>query len=165
MSKVIRSKAGNLQLTPNFYLAELTVSESAERNGIDNVPDTLALANLFKTAALLEQVRKALGNKPILVSSGYRGPELNAIVGGAKNSDHMRGEAADFRCPAFGSPLEVCRAIVASGVKFGQLIWEGTWVHISIPDGSARDGEVLTAKFVKQPNGRTKTVYSKGLPV
>lgn len=159
MSKVIRSKAGNLQLTPNFYLAELTVSESAERHGIDNVPDTLALANLFKTAALLEQVRKALGNKPILVSSGYRGPELNAIVGGAKNSDHMRGEAADFRCPAFGSPLEVCRAIVASGVKFGQLIWEfERWVHISIPDGSPRDGEILTARRV---NG--KTVYFRGL--
>jgi hypothetical protein len=164
MGKVTIKPAGNVKLSPNFWLAELTVSETAERRGIDNVPDTFALANLYKTAALLEQVRALLGNKTILVSSGYRGPELNAAIGGAKSSDHMRGEAADFRCPSYGSPLEVCRAIVKSNIKFGQLIWEGTWVHISVPDGSARDGEVLTATFVKQPNGKTKAVYSKGLP-
>lgn len=160
MAKVTTVPAGPLKLSANFYLAELTVSETAERRGISNQPDPLALANLFKTAALLEEVRKALGNKIVLVSSGYRGPELNAAIGGSKNSDHMRGEAADFRCPSFGSPLEVCRQIVKSGIKFGQLIWEGTWVHISIPDGSARDGEVLTAHFTP---GK-KTTYTPGLP-
>lgn len=159
MAKVIRAKATPMKLSPNFYLAELTVSDTAERYGISNAPDTLALQNLFKLAALLEEVRAALGNKAVLVSSGYRGPEVNAKVGGSKTSDHMRGEAADFRAPGFGSPLEVCRAIAKSGIKFGQLIWEGTWVHLSLPDGSARDGEVLTAKFTK---GRAS--YSKGLP-
>lgn len=160
MGKVTTVPAGPLKLSPNFYLAELTVSETAERRGIANQPDTLALANLFKVAALLEQVRKAVGDKIVLVSSGYRGPELNAAVGGSKDSDHMRGEAADFRVPSFGSPLQVCRAIADSGIKFGQLIWEGTWVHISIPDGSARDGEILTAHFTP---GK-KTTYTKGLP-
>lgn len=161
MGKTTYSKAGNMQLSPNFYLSELTVSETAARRGIDNTPDPLVMSSLFKTAALLEEVRKVLGNKPILVSSGYRGQKLNHAIGGSTNSDHMRGEAADFRCPAYGSPLEVCKAIAASGIKFGQLIWEyDRWVHISIPDGSARDGEVLSARLV---NG--KVVYSKGLPV
>lgn len=164
MSKVVVKPAGSVKLSRNFWLAELTVSEMAERRGISNQPDTFALANLHKTTALLEEVRSLLGNKTILVSSGYRGPELNAAVGGSKTSDHMRGEAADFRCPGYGSPLDVCRVIAASKVKFGQLIWEGNWTHISIPSGDARDGEVLTATFTKQPSGRVKTAYTKGLP-
>ena len=164
MTKVTNKPAGNLKLSPNFWLSELTVSDTADRLGISNQPDTLALANLFKTAELLEQVRKLLGGNAILVSSGFRGQALNTAVGGSKTSDHMRGEAADFRCPGYGSPLDVCRAIAASKVKFGQLIWESNWTHISIPSGDARDGEVLTATFTKQPSGRVKTVYTKGLP-
>lgn len=164
MAKVTIAPAGNLKLSPNFWLSELTASQTAERLGLPNQPDTFALSNLHKTAALLERVRTLLGNRPILVSSGFRGPELNRAIGGAANSDHMRGEAADFRCPAHGAPLEICRAIAQSDIKFGQLIWEGSWVHISVPDGSPRDGQVLTAKFVKQPSGRTRTVYTSGLP-
>lgn len=160
MAKVTQLKATHMKLSTNFYLAELTVSETAERKGIDNTPDTLALQNLFKTATLLEQVRALLGNKTILVSSGYRGPALNAAVGGSNNSDHMRGEAADFRCPSYGSPLDICRAIAASGIEFGQLIWEfDRWVHISLPNRAVKNGEVLTAQLVNR-----KVVYTKGLP-
>lgn len=159
MAKVTNKPAGNVKLSQNFWLSELTASDTADRLGISNQPDPLALANLFKTAELLEQVRKLLGGNAILVSSGFRGQALNAAVGGSKTSDHMRGEAADFRCPGYGSPLDVCRAIAASKIKFGQLIWEfERWVHISIPNGSLRDCEILTARRV---NGRT--VYVRGL--
>jgi hypothetical protein len=158
MAKVTYTKAGNLQLSPHFWLAELTVSEVALRRGIENIPDNLAMSNLFKLASLLEQVRAALGNKAVVVSSGYRGPALNSAIGGSKTSEHMTGCAADFHCPAFGSTKEICQAIIDSGIKFGQLIQEGgRWVHISLPDGT-RDGEVLTAHFV---NGRVK--YTRGL--
>jgi zinc D-Ala-D-Ala carboxypeptidase len=161
MVKVIQASAAQIRtrLSPNFLLLELTDSDKARACGINNAPDNLALSNLFKTAELLEKVRTALGGKAILVSSGYRSVALNDAVGGSSTSDHLRGEAADFRCPAFGTPLDVCHAIVASGIKFGQLIYEGTWVHISIPDGSARDGEVLQMKVV---NG--KATYLRGLP-
>lgn len=158
MSKVVRkSTNGALQLSPNFYLSELVESESADRLGIDNTPNPLAVQNLFKVAGLLEDVRKLLGAKPIIVTSGYRGPELNARIGGSRTSEHMTGCAADFKCPGFGTPLQVCHAIVKSGIKFGQLIQEGSWTHISIPDGK-NDGEVLTAIF--GPGG---TTYRKGL--
>lgn len=163
MSKVIRKPAENLRLAPHFFLSEFVESESAERLGIDNTPDPLALANLFKLAAMMEEIRALLGGKVISVSSGYRAPALNVAVGGSLTSDHVRGEACDFKCRSFGTPLDVARAIAKSNIKFGQLIWEGSWVHISLPNRGERNGEVLTAKFVKQANGRTKAVYSKGI--
>lgn len=163
MSKVIRNNtSGAIQLSPHFHLSEFTESDTAEREGIDNAPDPMAVKNLFKVAALMEQVRSALGAKPILVSSGFRSVQLNARVGGARTSNHMTGEAVDFRCPGFGTPLQISQAIVKSGIKFGQLLMEGTWVHISLPDGN-NDGEVLTAHFERQPNGTMKTVFTRGL--
>lgn len=165
MSKVIVKLADNMKLSENFYLSEFVESESAERHGIENAPDPLALANLFKLAAMMQRVRALLGNKVITISSGYRSPALNKAVGGSATSDHMRGEAADFKCRAFGTPLDICRAIAKSDIEFGQLIWEGSWVHISLPNrGEGRNREILTARFVKQPNGKTKAVYTKGLP-
>lgn len=153
------SKNGQVQLTPNFTLSELIESDTAERLGIDNVPNSpTVLENLYKVAVLLEEVRKACGNRPVVVSSGYRSPRLNRHIGGSANSDHMRGEAADFRVPGFGTPLQVARAIIAAKIKFGQLIFEGTWLHISLPDGT-NDGDVRTKRFV---NG--EAVYTPGLP-
>lgn len=158
MPGVIRkSSNGSIQLTPHFFLSEFIESDTAFRNGIDNTPDPFVTANLVKVAALLEKVRSALGDKVITVTSGYRCPKLNAMVGGRPTSEHLTGSAADFRCYGFGNPLQVAQAIINAGIKFGQLIYEGSWVHISIPDGR-NDGEVLTAKFV---NGRA--TYLKGL--
>lgn len=159
MSKVIRNNtSGAIRLTPNFFLSEFTDSDTAEREGIDNTPNPLAVQNLFKLAALMEQVRALLGNRVISVSSGFRGPTLNARVRGSANSDHLTGEACDFRVPAFGTPLQVAAAIAKSSIQFGQLIYEGTWVHISLPT-RAHNGEVLTATFI---NGQVR--YSQGLP-
>lgn len=76
----------------------------------------------------LERVRAVLGC-PILISSGYRSPKLNAAIGGARNSQHCKGEAADFIAPGFGSPMEVCKEIVKhqESIQFDQLIHEGSW--------------------------------------
>lgn len=160
MSKVIRGNSnGNIQLSAHFWLNEFTDSFTAERLGIDNHPDPLAQANLFKVAELMEQVRKLLGGKPIIINSGYRGEALNRAVGGSRVSDHLRGEACDFVCPGFGTPLQICALIAKSGIKFGQLIWEGSWVHISLPNRGRDNGQVLTARF---QGG--KAIYSHGLP-
>lgn len=114
-----------------FTLRELTASQTAARNGIDNVPTGAHLANLSDTAERMDAVRALLG-KPVRVSSGYRSAALNKAVGGSSTSHHSIGYAVDFDCDAYGSPLEICKAVAASGIKYDQLIHEyGEWVHIS----------------------------------
>jgi hypothetical protein len=123
-----------LQLTEHFSLEELIASEIAARKGIDNTPADNLIRNLQVLAEGLERVRASLGGRPIHVNSGYRCSELNRIVGGAQNSLHMQGLAADILCPQFGAPLEVCRTIAASGIELDQVIHEfGRWCHVSFP--------------------------------
>lgn len=122
-------------LSPNFKLSELTRSATATRLGISNTPSKEHLNNLYDLAVTLELVRVILGNNPILITSGYRSPELNKAVGGSATSDHANGLAADFSCPDFGTVEEVCKAIAESDLPFDQLIFEqktSHWVHLGI---------------------------------
>lgn len=149
-----------MQLTDHFSLAEMTKSETASKLKIDNTAPAPIVENLTRTAQLLEQVRALLGGSPILISSGYRSPALNRAVGGATNSAHGQGLAADFTCAGAGTPLAICRRIAASSIQFQQLIFEGTWVHIAAPlAGAKARREVLTAHF-----GKGAVHYTTGLP-
>lgn len=114
------------QLSPHFSLEEMTVTTT----GLRNHPDDLQLDRLRRNAHNMEAVRDLLGYA-IHVHSGFRSPAVNAAVGGAATSDHLNGDATDFACPEFGSPYDVAVAIQKSGIKYDQLIQEGTWVHIS----------------------------------
>lgn len=116
-----------------FTYEEMTVSQTAARRGIDNEPkDAQTVLNLLSTANSMLVVRRLLGNDPIIISSGYRSPKLNKVVGGSNTSAHTKGWAVDFTCPSFGSPLEIAKAIAESDIKFDQLIHEfDSWVHIS----------------------------------
>jgi hypothetical protein len=120
-----------MKLSEHFTLAELTQSQTAARAGLKNDPTPEALENLKYLAGRLEAIRKLLG-RPMIISSGYRAPAVNRLVGGAANSQHMLGQAADFIAPAYGTPYEVASAIDRSGLKYDQLIHEfGRWVHVS----------------------------------
>ena len=122
------------QLSKYFSLPELVVSQSAARRGLKNIPFGKQLENLRQTAQRMDAIREMLG-KPVLVSSGYRNAEVNALVGGSKTSAHCHGLAVDFTCPGYGSPLAVAKAILASGIEFDQLIHEyGAWVHIGFAE-------------------------------
>lgn len=124
-----------MMLSPHFSLAELTVSETAARAGIDNTPPPEIVERLKRLCIALEAVRVRLGGAPIIVTSGYRSPQVNTLVRGAPSSQHLRGEAADFIVPRFGSPIEVCTALRDSGIEYDQLIYEfGRWVHLSVAD-------------------------------
>lgn len=79
------------QLTPNFTLAELTVTST----GLDNTPSAEHLKNLQRLALRLQLIRDALG-RPIRVTSAYRSPAVNRAVGGVANSAHALGHAADI---------------------------------------------------------------------
>ena len=127
-----------MNLSPHFSLEELVHSQTAERQNIDNTPTPEIIENLRMLAAGLEQVRDLLG-KPVTVSSGYRCPALNTAVGGAIDSQHMQGQAADIISPGVGTPLEICRLIDASGIRFDQLIYEYDWCHISFSPEPRRE--------------------------
>ena len=133
-----------MNLSPHFTLEELTHSEIAVRKGIANTPDADTVENLKVLASSLERVRHVLGS-PIIVSSGYRSPKVNSTVGGSPTSSHLFGYAADFICPGFGTPREICEAIRASGIDYDQIIEEGTWVHFSADPRMRRIA--LQAKF------------------
>lgn len=145
-----------MNLTSHFTLEELTASQTATRQGIDNTPDAIALANLRTLAAGLELVRAALGDRSINISSGFRSLQLNRAVGSSDKSAHVLGYAADFVCPGYGSPAEIAKCLAATAIKFDQVICEGTWVHISVDPRNRR--ELLTAHFT---DGIAS--YTKGL--
>jgi zinc D-Ala-D-Ala carboxypeptidase len=132
-------------LSKNFTLDEFTASQTATRHSINNTPNETAVENLRMLAALLEQVRELLGDNSIRISSGYRSLALNRHIGSGDTSAHIRGYAADFTCSGFGKPIEVAKKIAESNLKFDQLIYEGTWIHLSCDPKNRR--QLLTARF------------------
>lgn len=137
-------------LSAHFTLDELIVSQEAARAGIDNTPPAEARENLERLAQALEELRALLGGGPVLITSGYRCPELNARIGGSPTSAHVEGRAADLIAPAFGSPFEVSQRIAASSLAFDQLIHEfGRWVHVAIPRAGQPGRRQLLSIFKK----------------
>lgn len=132
-----------MNLTEHFTFEDLTHTDHRE---LDNTPTNAekciidgrevsidALANLPRLAAFLEQVRVVLGNKPIIVNSGFRSHAVNTAVGSKDTSDHRRGCAADIRVSGM-TPDEVTRAIIASDLPYAQVIREfDRWTHVAIP--------------------------------
>lgn len=124
-----------MQLTPHFSLHEFTASATARRLGIDNTPQEDHIAALrYLCEQLLEPLRNHVGH-PIVINSGFRSPRLNAAVGGVKNSQHLRGEAADIRLDSRRQGEEYIDYI-RQHLKFDQLILEHTsrgafWLHVS----------------------------------
>ena len=129
-------------MTPHFTLAELTHTDHRE---FDNIPNEAELANLKRLAEFLEQVKVAIGGKPVMVNSAFRCKEVNDAVGSKDTSQHRLGCAADIRVPGM-APDAVVKAIMAAKLPFDQLIREfDRWTHVSItndPKGKPR-GQVL----------------------
>lgn len=134
-------------ITEHFSWEEASFSSTASRLGIDNtIPEEVKNA-VRRTAVNMEKVRTVLG-KSIHIDSWYRCKELNDSLGSKETSQHRKGEAVDFVCPEFGTPLDIARAIINAGalIRFDQLILEHTWIHISfcsIP-GTIPRGQVLS---------------------
>jgi hypothetical protein len=118
-------------LTKNFSLEELTHTDHRE---FDNTPNEVELKNLVRLAQFLEQVKTALGSKPIMINSAFRSKQVNDAVGSKDTSQHRLGCAADIRVPGM-TPNEVVQALIASGLEYDQIIREfDSWTHISIPN-------------------------------
>ena len=139
------------KLSPNFSLAQLIHSDTANQHGLSNQPLPAHLPNLKRLAARLESVQRRLGH-PLIITSAYRSPEVNRLVGGVPRSRHALGLAADIACPTFGAPIEVARALAASRIAFDQVILEyGRWVHFGLaPAGETPRRQLLTIRSGKE---------------
>jgi len=144
-----------MQLSKHFSLDEFTFSQTAVRFGIDNNPREEIVNNLkLLCENCLEPLRELLG-KPIRITSGYRCPTLNGLIGGSKHSHHMVGMAADIKVKGMNTEL-LFQTIIESEIQYCQNINEfENWVHISFQkDFNKRENLRAILK-----NG--KTVYLK----
>jgi hypothetical protein len=136
-----------MKISEHFTVEELSFSEAAARFGLDNTPTEIVITNLGLTAAVMERIRTLLGDRPIVVHSGYRSAEVNRAVGGVVTSAHCHGLACDFVCFAFGTPAEVALAILKSDIEYDQLILEYGWVHVGLAqEGLLCRREALTKR-------------------
>ena len=118
-------------LSLHFTLEELTTTDHRQ---FDNSPNPDELANLNRLAKFLEQVKTALGGKPVMINSAFRCKQVNDAVGSKDTSQHRIGCAADIRIPGM-TPDEVVKTIMAAGLGYDQIIREfDRWTHISIPN-------------------------------
>lgn len=135
-----------MQLSENFTLEEATFSETASRNNIDNTPDEATLEKMKFTASNMENVRLLL-DKPIIVSSWFRCLELNRTIKSKDTSQHVLGEAVDFKCPKFGTPRKIVETILNAEISFDQLILEyNSWVHVSFKSKNRNQVLIIDTK-------------------
>src|SRR5699024_4585273 len=120
-------------ITKNFNLEEFDSKDGAK------MPLEVKI-NVVKLACNLQRLRNYLG-KPIIINSGYRSPNHNANTGGAKNSQHVLGKAADIRING-ANPIEIYNAIeylISKGEMMqGGLGIYNTFVHYDIRKKRAR---------------------------
>ena len=120
-----------MNLTEHFTLEELTHTDHRQ---FDNEPNEAELENIKRLAAFLEDVKTALGGRPIMVNSAFRSKQVNDAVGSKDTSQHRIGCAADIRVPSI-TPDEVVKTIIAAGLPYDQVIREfDRWTHVSIPN-------------------------------
>jgi uncharacterized protein YcbK (DUF882 family) len=140
-----------MNLTKNFTLEELTITDHRE---FDNTPNETERANLVRLAGLLELVKVALGGKPIMVNSAFRSKKVNDAVGSKDTSQHRVGCAVDIRVPGM-TPDQVVKAVITAKLPFDQLIREfDRWTHISIPNdpkGKPRSQTLIIDKAGTRP--------------
>ena len=130
----------------HFTLSEFTRSETAEKNGIENVPSEAQIKNLECLCALiLDPLRDCIGH-PVYITSGFRIPRLNRLVGGSPSSAHMDGLAADFKVGDKDYLLDWAWCLLKSPSKefrarIDQCIYyrDKHFIHVSLPaSGKAR---------------------------
>ncbi len=141
------------QLSPNFSFAEMTVTKC----GLPNSPNSTQLRSMTTLCTeVLEKIRAHFG-KPVIVTSGFRSEAVNRDAGGASNSQHLLGEAADIHIPGVANS-EIWQWVV-DNLDFDQIIAEklqkdvpdAGWIHVSYRAGRLRKDakSFVNGKYVK----------------
>ena len=122
----------------NFKISELIHSDRAVEKNINNMPDINSLDCMLELVVNCLQPIRDLIKKPMIITSGYRCKEVNKLIGGAENSQHLKGQAVDFKIQGM-KPAEIVSIINESGIEYDQLINEyDSWVHVSYSKGKNR---------------------------
>ena len=122
-----------MQLSKNFSLAEMTKSQTATRMGMDNNPSEDEVENLRLLCERGLQPIRDHFNHTVTISSGYRNEILSQKIGSSRNSQHCKGEAADFEI--FGVPNNEVSDWIKENLMFNQLILEYYEPGNPTPDG------------------------------
>ena len=128
-------------ISKNFSYREFEASETARCRGIMNVITTVQVRDSIKALVddVLQPLRTAWG-KSLVINSGYRCPVLNAAVGGVRDSQHVKGEAADVACD---DPAALAQLAYDLGLPYDQMILYPTFVHFSHRLEGEQRGQVL----------------------
>lgn len=134
-------------ISKNFSYREFEESETAKARGITNVISSFEVRDAVRelTNTVLQPLRDAWG-LPLHVNSGYRCPKLNAAVGGAATSQHIKGEAADIKAE---HPIKLAQLAYDLGLPYDQMIIYPTFVHFSHKLHGEQRRQVLYNKSYK----------------
>lgn len=124
-----------MKITDNFKRIEFDCHDGTP------YPEEWIESRLKPLCQALEAIRAYAGNLPITINSGYRTAKHNAKVGGAKNSLHVLGMAADFHIKGLHSRMVY--KLIEKGIKEGKIPEGGlgsyqTWVHYDIRGNKSR---------------------------
>lgn len=142
-------RRGVIEGAQNFTYEELTASDTADSLGVSNTPRSDAVWDNLEYLAqeVLQPLRDGLGY-PVVVTSGYRGPAVNKVVGGSSTSHHATGCAADIRVP--GVPYKTVFSYIYENLPFTELIAENIgasmWIHVAVVRGRESEKAV---KYMK----------------
>ena len=136
-----------MNLSKNFSLNEVCRSNTARVKGLPNVPNAEQVKNLQQLCEnVLQPLRDYLG-EPVVINSGFRSQAVNMAVGGAKNSQHTKGEAADIKCKDYPYAKKIY-AWIMDNLEFDQVILErkgkAVWVHVSFRTNGKNRQQALT---------------------
>ena len=150
-----------MKLSKNLSLNEVTKSNTAERRGIDNSPTEAHIKNLKYIAEEVFQPLRDNFGVPIYISSGYRSPALNEVIGGSPRSFHSHGMALDLDQDNRNKGVSNCDVFyyIKDNLQFTELIWEfgdeyePNWVHVAIAPGREDEKKI---KIAEKINGKTQ---------
>ena len=136
----------SIKLSEHFSLREVCKTSHKTKDG--NIPSRVAIENLRRICEeWLEDLRYSHstlygnGEEPIIITSGYRSPEVNKLAGGSPSSNHLTGCAVDIRCIGVEQALRYANILldIADGTKrdFDELFIERNakrhyWIHFAV---------------------------------
>lgn len=138
-------------ISKNFNYEEFEFSQDANELCIDNhIPsEKIRFSIRLLVLNLLEPLREIV-QRPIILNSGYRCPALNKAIGGAKNSQHLIGEASDIRCGSALEVLHLAQIVKRHELPFDQMILYESILHLSFKANGKQRHQIRYDKSYKE---------------